>query len=185
MKYVLISLSESSKIDFSGAEKLSKTDHIVFLYVKGKKTLPASVKSALEDVVAEIEYFEMSSASELIPCASYLIGYHEASKHDVIVITEDKSKLPSKVTKDIKVYSAFKSIAGTSSTSKKTTTAKKSTTTKKTTGKKVDKIIFEIGGKQIDMKQIEKKAEKFCGTVYVVANERKIYDSEGNSINLF
>ena len=131
MKYVLISLSESSKIDFSGAEKLSKTDHIVFLYVKGKKTLPASVKSALEDVVAEIEYFEMASASELIPCASYLIGYHEASKHDVIVITEDKSKLPSKVTKDIKVYSAFKSIAGTSSTSKKTTTAKKTTTTKK------------------------------------------------------
>ena len=50
---------------------------------------------------------------------------------------------------------------------------------------KYDKIIFEIGGKQIDMKQIEKKAAKFGGTVYVVANERKIYDSEGNSINLF
>ena len=62
---------------------------------------------------------------------------------------------------------------------------KKSSTAKKTTGKKVDKIIFEIGGKQIDMKQIEKKAAKFGGTVYVVANERKIYDSEGNSINLF
>lgn len=69
--------------------------------------------------------------------------------------------------------------------SKKTSSAKKTTTAKKTTGKKVDKIIFEIGGKQIDMKQIEKKAAKFGGTVYVVANERKIYDSEGNSINLF
>ena len=84
------------------------------------------------------------------------------------------------------------STAKKSTTAKKTTTAKKSTstakkttTTKKTTGKKVDKIIFEIGGKQIDMKQIEKKAAKFGGTVYVVANERKIYDSEGNSINLF
>jgi len=73
----------------------------------------------------------------------------------------------------------------TTTAKKSTSTAKKSTTTKKTTGKKVDKIIFEIGGKQIDMKQIEKKAAKFGGTVYVVANERKIYDSEGNSINLF
>ena len=84
------------------------------------------------------------------------------------------------------------STAKKSTTAKKTSTTKKSTTAKKTTAakktastKKVSKIIFEIGGKQIDMKQIEKKAAKFGGTVYVVANERKIYDSEGNSINLF
>ena len=143
MKYVLISLSESSKIDFSGSEKLLKTDHLVFLYVKGKKTIPASVKNALEDVKAEIEYFEIGSASELSASMSYLIGYHTASKHETIVITEDKSKLPGKVIKDVKVYSAFRSIAGASSktasksaTAKKSTTAKKSATAKKTTAAK-------------------------------------------------
>ena len=148
MKYVLISLSESSKIDFSGSEKLLKSDHLVFLYVKGKKTLPSSVKKALEDVKAEIEYFEIGSSSELTASMAYLIGYHTASKHETIVITEDKSKLPGKVIKDIKVYSAFRSIAGASSKTpsksatakksavKKSTTAKKSTTTKKTTAAK-------------------------------------------------
>ena len=134
MKYVLISLAESSKIDFSGAEKLSKTDHIIFVYVKGKKTLSASVKEALEEVKAEVEYFEIAAASELSCAISYLIGYHTASKHDVIVITGDKSKYPSKVIKEIKVYSAFRAATGgtSSSSSAKKTTAKKSTTAKKT-----------------------------------------------------
>lgn len=95
--------------------------------------------------------------------------------------TSGKSSTAKKSTTAKKTSTAKK----TTTAAKKTTTAKKSATTKKNTGKKVDKIIFEIGGKQIDMKQIEKKAAKFGGTVYVVANERKIYDSEGNSINLF
>ncbi len=143
MKYILISLSESSKIDFSGSEKLLKSDHLVFLYVKGKKTLPSSVKKALEDVKAEIEYFEIGSSSELSASMAYLIGYHTASKHETIVITEDKSKLPGKVIKDVKVYSAFRSVAGASSkatsksaAAKKSTAAKKTTTTKKTTAAK-------------------------------------------------
>jgi len=99
----------------------------------------------------------------------------------------DDGKSSKKSTSSKKTTTAKKSTTAkkTSTAKKSTSTAKKSTTTKKTTGKKVDKIIFEIGGKQIDMKQIEKKAAKFGGTVYVVANERKIYDSEGNSINLF
>ncbi|MBR5975291.1 MAG: hypothetical protein IK020_08920 [Clostridiales bacterium] len=144
MKYVLISLSESSKIDFSGVEKLAKTDHLVFVYVKGKKTLPVGVKAALEDLKAEIEYFEIGASAELWLAMSYLIGYHTASKHDTIVITGDKSKLPSKITKDAKVYSAFRaavggSASGTASSSKtsaKKTTAKKSTTAKSSTAKK-------------------------------------------------
>ena len=143
MKYVFISLSESSRIDFSGAEKLAKTDHLVFLYIKGKKTVPASVKEALTDVKAEIEYVEIGSTSELIPVLSYLIGFHEASKHDVIVITEDKGKLPSKVTKGAKVYSAFRAVTGTAasaskktSSTKKTTSAKSSPTAKKSSATK-------------------------------------------------
>lgn len=149
MKYVLISISESSKIDFSGVEKLSKTDHLVFIYVKGKKTLSSSVKAALEDAKAEIEYFEIGAASELWLAMSYLVGFHTASKHETIVLTADKSKLPGRITKDAKVYSAFRSVTGGSAagssstkssakktTAKKTTTAKKSTTTKKSTGTK-------------------------------------------------
>ena len=135
MKYVLVSLTESSKIDFSGAEKLLKTDHLVFLYVKGKKTLSASVKEALEDVKAEIEYVEIASSSELIPMMAFLIGYHAGLKHEVIVITEDKSKFPSKVAKEAKVLGSFRTASGSSasaSTAKKTTAKKSSSTTKKT-----------------------------------------------------
>ena len=139
MKYVLISLSESSKIDFSGVEKLGKTDHLIFVYVKGKKTLPSGVKASLEDAKAEIEYFEIGAASELWLAMSYLVGFHTASKHETIVITADKSKLPGRITKDAKVYSALRSVAGgsagssaTKSSAKKTSTAKKSTTAKKT-----------------------------------------------------
>ena len=98
-----------------------------------------------------------------------------------------KSSTAKKSTAAKKTSTAKKSTTAkkTTTAKKSTTAAKKTTTAKKTTSKKVDKIIFEIGGKQIDMKQIEKKAARFGGTVYVVANERKIYDSEGNSINLF
>lgn len=95
-------------------------------------------------------------------------------------------KAAAKKTTTAKKTTAKKTTAAKkTSTAKKTTTAKKSTTAKKTASSKTQKIIFEIGGRQIDMKAIEKKAAKLKGDVYVVANERKIYDSEGNSVNLF
>ena len=150
MKYVLISLSESSKLDLSGAEKLGKTDHLVFVHAKGKKTISAKLKEILNDCPAEIEYFEAGDASDVIPAISYLIGYYTAGKKDVYVLTSDKDKLPGKICKDIKIYSAMKSINGgsakasaasksTKSTSSKSTakeTTAKKTTTKKTTAKK-------------------------------------------------
>lgn len=155
MKYVLISLSESSKLDLSGAEKLGKTDHLVFVHAKGKKTVSAKLKEILSDCTAEVEYFEAGEASDVIPAISYLIGYYTAGKKDVFVLTADKDKLPVKICKDIKVYSAMKSITGgtgkaasaaksaKSSKSSKTTkassseaSASKKTTAKKTTAKK-------------------------------------------------
>ena len=106
-----------------------------------------------------------------------------------------------------------KKTTGKSSTSKKTTAAKKTTTKKSTTAKKttsksstakkttakktttksttkaatkkVGKIIFEIDHRQIDIDAIKKKAAKLGGDVYVVTSEKKIYDSNGKSINLF
>ncbi len=76
---------------------------------------------------------------------------------------------------------------------KKTTTKKpaakkapaKKTAAKKAPAKKLGKIIVEIDGQQIDIKAIEKKAAKLGGDVYVVASEKKIYDKDGNSVDLF
>ncbi len=138
MKVVIMSLAEASKIDFAGAESLNKTDQLIFLYVKGKKTVPASVSEALEEVKAEVSYMEMAATSEYAAYCSYLIGFHTGAKHDVFVVTQDKEKIPKTPAKDAKIYTSFKSIAksdGTSSsTGKKTSSAAKKKTS--STGKK-------------------------------------------------
>ena len=51
--------------------------------------------------------------------------------------------------------------------------------------KKTGKIFLEIDGQQIEFKDIEKKAAKLGGDVYVVSAEKKIFDAEGNSVDLF
>ena len=56
---------------------------------------------------------------------------------------------------------------------------------KKAPAKKLGKIIFEFDGQQIDIKAIEKKAAKLGGDVYVVAAEKKIFDTEGKAVELF
>ena len=56
---------------------------------------------------------------------------------------------------------------------------------KKAPAKKLGKIIFEFDGQQIDIKAIEKKAAKLGGDVYVVAAEKKIFDTNGNAVELF
>ena len=45
--------------------------------------------------------------------------------------------------------------------------------------------MLEISGRQIDFKVIAKKAEKLGGEIYVVVNEKKIYNQDGKSVNLF
>ena len=56
---------------------------------------------------------------------------------------------------------------------------------KKAAPKKLGKIVFEFDGQQIDLKAIEKKAAKLGGDVYVVASEKKIFDKDGKSVELF
>ena len=72
---------------------------------------------------------------------------------------------------------------------KKTTAAKKPAAkkapVKKAAPKKLGKIVFEFDGQQIDIKAIEKKAAKLGGDVYVVAAEKKIFDKDGKSVELF
>lgn len=136
MKYVLVSLSEASKLDFAGADKLAKSDHIVFLHVKGKKTVSAKLQATMDEWKAEVDYYEIASASELWLYVSYLIGYHAGAKHDVFVVTADKSKLPSKIAKDAKIYTSFKSISTSSGTGKTGTSSNAATGKKKTSSKK-------------------------------------------------
>ena len=66
----------------------------------------------------------------------------------------------------------------------KKVTAKKPAA-KKAAPKKLGKVFFEFDGQKIDYKAIEKKAAKLGGDVYVVANEKKIYDADGKSVDLF
>ncbi len=63
--------------------------------------------------------------------------------------------------------------------------AAKKPAAKKPAAKKLGKIIFEFDGQQIEYKAIEKKAAKLGGDVYVVAGEKKIFDAEGKSVDLF
>ena len=63
--------------------------------------------------------------------------------------------------------------------------AAKKAAAKKPVVKKLGKIVFEFDGQQIDIKAIEKKAAKLGGDVYVVASEKKIFDAEGKSVDLF
>ena len=79
---------------------------------------------------------------------------------------------------------AVKKPAAKKTTATKKTTAKKPAA-KKAAPKKLGKIVFEFDGQQIDIKAIEKKAAKLGGEVYVVAAEKKIFDKDGKSVDLF
>ncbi len=63
-------------------------------------------------------------------------------------------------------------------------TVKAAKTVKKAVEKKLDNIVLEFDGIQIDLASIQKKAANLNGTVYVVLSEKKIYDVEGNSVDL-
>lgn len=165
MKYVLVSLAESSKIDFTGAEKLGKTDHIVFLHVKDKKTVSAALKTKLEDLKCVIDYFEIASASELTSYIAYLIGFHTGAKHDVVVVTQDKSKIPAKIAKDAKIYVSFKSVAAASSskTSSGSSASTSSGKKKKSTETDVESLMDSLakGDTEKAKKQMMGLAEQY------------------------
>ena len=99
-------------------------------------------------------------------------GYHNLKKKEGIIKWQSQRKHPAKKTTTAKKPAAKKAPA-------------KKTSTKKPTAKKLGKIIIEIDGQQIDVKAIEKKAAKLGGDVYVVASEKKIFDKDGYSVDLF
>lgn len=138
MKYVIMLLSEASKMDFGGSDKLTKSDALEIIYVKGKKTISAQVQEQLDSIKASITFTEVASAGDVWLYVAYQLGKESATKHDVYLISKDKSKIPSKILGDAHAYVSFKSIAtsSASTSTKKTTTAKKTTAKKTTTDKK-------------------------------------------------
>lgn len=164
MKYVLVSLAEASKLDFNGVDKLTKTDHLVLMHVKDKKTVPATLKAKLEEAKCVIDFFEIGSTSELPIYIAYFIGYHSGAKHDVVVVTQNKDKIPTKIARDAKIYTSFKSV-GTATSSGKTGTSAAATSNKK---KKSDEVTVENlmdslakGNKDKAKKQLMGMAEQF------------------------
>ena len=99
-------------------------------------------------------------------------------------VDEVKKEVKAEVKKVAKKAAAAKKEVEKKVAAKKAAPAKKAAA-KKAPVKKLGKIIFEIDGKQIDIKAIEKKAAKLGGDVYVVASEKKIFDKDGKSVNLF
>lgn len=139
MKTVLMTLDAANKQGIAGSEKLTKSDLLILVYVKGKKNISDDLSEAMDSLKAEVEYAQIESNSELNIMFAYLAGFHAAKNHDVFVVTPDKDKISTIVSKNAKVYTSFKSIAGagsSSSSSGKSTSSGKKSTTKKTTTKK-------------------------------------------------
>ena len=184
MKTVIIMLDMANKSGIAGAQKLAKTDELIMLYVKGKKTVSANLKEELADVKATVSYVEIAATADYNTVCAYYVGYHVGKGHDVYVIAADKSKVKSVISKNAKVYTGFGSITGTvgsgktgtaakpkkTGTAKKTTTAKKKTTTKKKTSSKKDAddisdILTSLAGGKID-------TDKITDTVMKVAKKK-------------
>ena len=177
MKVVIETLANANKAGIDGAEKLTKTDSLILLYVNGKKTVSDELKESLENVKAEVEYVPMASSSDLNVMIAYYAGLHNAKNHEVYVVTLEKDKINAFVSKNVKVYTGFKSIVSSSSstaktsttkktsTAKKTSTTKKTSTAKKTTSKKTPKkkeedlsdILTSLASGKLDTDDLAKK----------------------------
>lgn len=149
MKYVIMLLSEASKIDFSGSDKLTKSDVLEIIYVKGKKNISDALKEKLDSIKASITYTEVASSGDTWLYVAYQLGIQSTTKHDVYLISKDKSKVPTKVLGEAHAYVSFKSIGSSAtSTSTKKTTSKKTTTkkpaTKKPTTKKKETSVMDV-----------------------------------------
>ena len=108
-------------------------------------------------------------------------------------MAEAKKAAPKKAAPVAKKEEVKKAPVAKKAPAKKAEAPKKAAPAKKTAAKKpaakpvkkLGKIVFEFDGQQIDYKAIEKKAAKLGGNVYVVAAEKKIFDADGNSVDLF
>ena len=103
-----------------------------------------------------------------------------ANKDAVKAVAEVK---PVEAAKKEEVKKAAAPKAAATKAPAKKAAAKK--TAKKAPAKKLGKLILEIDGQQIDIKAVEKKAAKLGGDVYIVAAEKKLFDTNGKGVDLF
>ena len=138
MKVVIITADDAKKTELKGAEKLAKNDILIMLSTKNKTELPTVVKEALEELKAELEYVKLESSSDVTATYAYYAGYHNGKGHQTFIVAPDKTKLPSNVTKEIKVYTSFASVVkaeSSSSSSSKSSSTKKSSSSKSSSSK--------------------------------------------------
>ena len=129
-------------------------------------------KEAVKAVVAEVKPADAAKKEEKkVAAAPKAVAKKPAAK-----------KAPAKKAAAKKAPAAKKAAAPKAAAKK--APAKKAAA-KKAPAKKLGKIIIEIDGQQIDIKAIEKKAAKLGGDVYVVTAEKKIFDTNGNAVELF
>ena len=106
---------------------------------------------------------------------------------DKIVMVTDEKKVEAKA--PVVAAPAKEAAPVAKPAAKKAAPAKKAAAkkpaAKKAAPKKLGKVIFEFDGQKIAFKDIEKKAAKLGGDVYVVASEKKIFDAEGKAVDLF
>ena len=120
----------------------------------------------------------------------YKLNISNCLEDKIVMVTEEK-KVEAKApvaAPAAKAPVAAKPVAAKPAAAKKPAAKKpaaKKAAAKKPAAKKLGKIIFEIDGQQIAYKDIEKKAAKLGGDVYVVASEKKIYDANGKAVDLF
>ena len=157
MKIVIITLEDAKKTELKGAEKLSKNDVLIMLSTKNKSDMPGTVKTVLEDVKAELLYVKLESASEVTANYAYYAGYHQGKGHETFIVAPDKTKLPSNLTKEIKVYTSFASVVkstSSSSSSKSGSSSKKTSSSGSTESTIADTISGLTGLSKSDSKKL-------------------------------
>ena len=140
-------------------------------------------KEAVKAVVAEVKPADAAKKEEKKVAAAPKAAAKKPAAKKAPAKKAAAKKAPAK-----KAAPAAKKAAAPKAAAKKAPAKKaaaKKAPAKKAPAKKLGKIIFEFDGQQIDIKAIEKKAAKLGGDVYVVASEKKIFDTEGKAVELF
>lgn len=129
----------------------------------------------------------LSIASNITAIATFIISMIAMHKSKVRVSGKPIPATASQ--KDVEDILS-KTLAPNKSNSNKSATNKKRSKNKrnpedKTPTIKPGKLFLEVDGMQIEVSEIKKKAKKLVGDVYVVTKEKKIYDTNGKSLDLF
>ena len=142
-----------------------------------------------ESVYLFLEHLDtvLSIASNITTIATFIVSMIAIHKSKVKV---SGRPIPSTASQtDVEDILSEMLVHKTSNTDKKSTNTKKNNIRKNakdnTSTIKPGKLFLEVDGMQIEINEIKKKAKKLSGDVYIVTNEKKIYDTNGKSLDIF